>query len=305
MDHGIPPSLPEAITPHSADSLPPDSNFDAYGEPHHRDTHTLNSSFCALPSLPPGEPLTHVHMHETKPSPNLRLDPPQGEDQPHDLTSDVFVYGRPNLDEFDNTPPMPTINFVDLLGSTFLLNGERDQLDVTDHKGPYTSPDTTYNGSSYNLLIEWETGEQTWETKDNNKWKEATVYDKKYITNAPKGHKKTRVHFVLDVKYCGKFKARLVADGHFTKELMETVYSGIFLAQPNNLELWGADAGHAYNPQCWHHTFYEILHKMGFKPSTTDSDTWMKYSKDGSHHEYIAVYVDDLAIYMEDVKTIL
>ena len=28
----------------------------------------------------------------------------------------------------------------------------------------------------------------------------------------------------------------------------------------------------------------------------------MKYSKDGSHHEYIAVYVDDLAIYMEDPK---
>ena len=164
LDHGIPPSLPAAITPHSADSLPPDSNFDASGEPHYRDTHTLNSSFCALPSLPPGEPLPHVHMHETKPSPNFRLDPPQGEDQPHDLASDVFVYGRPNLAEFGNTPPMPTINFVDLLGSTFLLNGERDQLDVTDHKGPYTSPDTTYNGSSYNLLIEWEPGEHVLET---------------------------------------------------------------------------------------------------------------------------------------------
>ena len=154
LDHGVPPSLPAAITPHSADSLPPDSNFDAYGEPHHRDTHTLNSSFCALPSLPPGEPLPHVQPHETKPSPNFRLDPPQGKDQPHDLTSDVFVYGRPNLDEFGS----------DLLGSTFLLNGERDQLDVTDHKGPYTSPDTTYNGSSYNLLIEWEPGEYVLET---------------------------------------------------------------------------------------------------------------------------------------------
>ena len=112
----------------------------------------------------PGETLPHVHMHETKPSPHFRLDPPQGEDQPHDLTSDVFVYGRPNLDEFGNTPPMPTINFVDLLGSTFPLNGERDQLDVTDHKGPYTPPDTTYNGSSYNLLIEWEPGEHVLET---------------------------------------------------------------------------------------------------------------------------------------------
>ena len=33
LDHGIPPSLPEAINPHSADSLPQASNFDAYGEP--------------------------------------------------------------------------------------------------------------------------------------------------------------------------------------------------------------------------------------------------------------------------------
>ena len=33
----------------------------------------------------------------TKTSPNLRLDPPKGEDQPQDLTSDVFVYGRSNL----------------------------------------------------------------------------------------------------------------------------------------------------------------------------------------------------------------
>ena len=57
----------------------------------------------------------------TKTSPNLRLDPPKGEDQPQDLTSDVFVYGRPNPDGSDNTPPMSIINFDDLLGRTFLL----------------------------------------------------------------------------------------------------------------------------------------------------------------------------------------
>ena len=168
----------------------------------------------------------------TKTSPNLRLDPPQGEDQPQDLTSDVFVYGRPNPDGSDTTPPMSIINFDDLLGRTFLLpmdeNGERmratisehvkdlyqqqvsredqlrfklkidgDQLGdlisynqlmeyledetdtgpledgfyrfkcIKDHKGPYTSSDPEYNGSSYNLLIEWETGEQTWEPLSN------------------------------------------------------------------------------------------------------------------------------------------
>ena len=225
LDHGIPQSLLEDINQHSDDSLLQDSNFDAYGEPHHRATQTLNSSFCDQPSLPPGEPITHVHLHETKTSPNLRLDPPNGEDQPHDLTSDVFVYDRPNPsnpDEFDNTPPMSIINFDDLLGTTLLLpmdeNGERkratisehvndlyqaqvsredqlrfklktgDQLDdlishnqlmeyledrtdtgplesgiyrfksIKDHKGPYTSSDPAYNGSSYNLLIERETG---------------------------------------------------------------------------------------------------------------------------------------------------
>ena len=192
-------------------------------------------------------------MHKTKPSSKSRLDPPHGKDQPHDLTSDVFVYGRPNLDELGNTPPMSTINFADLLGRTLLTpmdeNGEGDQLDVTAHTRTYTSSDPEYNRSTYNLHIEWETGEQTWETKDNSKWKKVTVYVKKHITNAPKGHQKIRVYFVHDVKYYGKFKARLVADGQFTKKLMETVHSGIFLAEPNNLELWGADAGHAYNPQ--------------------------------------------------------
>ena len=42
---------------------------------------------------------------------------------------------------------------------------------------------------------------------------------------------------------------------------------------------------------------------MGFKPSRADPDIWMKSSKDGSHYEYIAVYVDDLAICMKDPKS--
>ena len=61
---------------------------------------------------------------------------------------------------------------------------------------------------------------------------------------------------MFDVKHCGKFKARLVADGHLTKEPMETDYPGVvsirnlrltlFIAELNNLELWGADVGNAY-----------------------------------------------------------
>ena len=54
---------------------------------------------------------------------------------------------------------------------------------------------------------------------------------------------------------------------------------------------------------CWHDKFFDILHHMGFKPSRTDPDIWMKSSKDGSHYEYIVAYVDDLAICMKDPKS--
>ena len=138
-----------------------------------------------------------------------------------------------------------------------------------------------------------------------------TVYKKGKITNAPKEYQKIRVHFVFDVKHCGKFKTRLVADGHLTKEPNETVYSGVvslrnlrlvmFLAELNNLQLWGADVGNAYlqaltkilyivggaefeelqghvlvmhkalygtrsGGACWHDKLFDILHQIGFKP---------------------------------------
>ena len=38
---------------------------------------------------------------------------------------------------------------------------------IKDHRGPYTSSDPEYLGSSYNLLIEWETREMTWEPLSN------------------------------------------------------------------------------------------------------------------------------------------
>ena len=38
---------------------------------------------------------------------------------------------------------------------------------IKDHSGPYTSSDPEYLGSNYNLLIEWETGEITWEPLSN------------------------------------------------------------------------------------------------------------------------------------------
>ena len=73
----------------------------------------------------------------SKTSSVLRLNPPQGEDQPQDLTSDVFVYVSSHSDGYENTPPMSVINFDDLLGRPFSLpmdeNGERKRASISDH----------------------------------------------------------------------------------------------------------------------------------------------------------------------------
>ena len=47
------------------------------------------------------------------------------------------------------------------------------------------------------------------------KWARSSVY--------PNDHQHRRFHFVFDVKHCGNLTARLVADGHNTKQPNETV----------------------------------------------------------------------------------
>ena len=58
------------------------------------------------------------------------------------------------------------------------------------------------------------------------------------------------------VKFDGRHKARLVADGHLTHEPIENIYSGVVslrhlellicLGKQNNIDIWGADIGNAY-----------------------------------------------------------
>ena len=56
---------------------------------------------------------------------------------------------------------------------------------------------------------------------------EKAQYDKqKKVINAPPGYQKIRVHLIFAVKYDGRHKARLVADGHLTPEPVESIYSG-------------------------------------------------------------------------------
>ena len=223
--------------------------------------------------------------------------------------------------------------------------------DIVAHQGPLESTDPNHKGSKYNVMVEWESGEVTYEpltliSKDdpitcavyakkhdlldttgwkhikryaktskrliravkqsrirqvrasaryqhgyqvpkdyndairldkensNTHWQDAMdleltqIHEYKVFKDigkaqfhngkvvTPDGFQKIRVHFVYAVKHGGRFKARLVADGHLTKEPVESIYSGVvslrslrmvvFLSQLNDLEIWGADVGNAY-----------------------------------------------------------
>ena len=173
--------------------------------------------------------------------------------------------------------------------------------------------------------------------KDTGK---SQFHDGKAVT--ADGFQKIRVHFVYAVKHAGKFKARPVADGHLPKEPVVSLRSlrmvG-FLSQLNDFEIWGADVGNAYleaytdqnlciivGPEfkelqvhllimiktlhgtCsggarWHDRLSDILQELKFKPSKADPDVWMRPEPGGTCYEYIAVYVDDLAIAAKDPQT--
>ena len=295
--------------------------------------------------------------------------------------------------------------------------------DIVAHQGPLESTDPDHKGSKYNVMVEWESGEVTYEpltliSKDDpitcavyakihdlldttgwrhlkryaktskrliravkqsripqvrasaryqhgfQHWQDtmdfelSQIHEHKVLKDTgkaqfhngkavtPDGFQKIRVHFVYAVKHDGRFKARLVADGHLTKEPVESIYSGVvslrslrmvvFLSQLNDLEIWGADVGNAYleaytdeklciiaGPEFkelqghllimikalygtrsggarWHDRLFDLLQELKFKPSKADPDAWMRPEPGGTCYEYIAVYVDDLAIAAKD-----
>jgi hypothetical protein len=83
-----------------------------------------------------------------------------------------------------------------------------------------------------------------------------TDYSHHTKATIPAGYKKICVHFVFDVKHDGRYKARLVADGHLTDVPTDSVYSGVvsllglrlvtFIAELNKLQLWSTDIRNAY-----------------------------------------------------------
>ena len=112
----------------------------------------------------------------------------------------------------------------------------------------------------------------------------------------------------------------------------------LFLAELNGLDTWATDIGNAYleakttelvyivagpkfgereghflkifkalyglklSGKRWHERLSDVLREMGFTPSKAEADIWMR--QNGDVYEYIASYVDDLAIASKDPETI-
>ena len=124
-----------------------------------------------------------------------------------------------------------------------------------------SSPETTWKPCNLTQKIKkWYDAiklemESMSEYKVFKKWDKAILDKHKEVKNPPKGYHRIRVHLVFAVKFDGRHKARLVADGHLTPEPIENIYSGVvslrnlrlvnFLGKLNNLELWGGDIGNA------------------------------------------------------------
>ena len=94
------------------------------------------------------------------------------------------------------------------------------------------------------------------EYKVFKKWDKAILEKHEKVMNSPKGYDRIKVQLVFTVKFDGRHKASLVADGHLTPEPVENMYSNvvslrnlrlmIFLGKLNNLDIWGTDIGNAY-----------------------------------------------------------
>ena len=112
----------------------------------------------------------------------------------------------------------------------------------------------------------------------------------------------------------------------------------MFLAELNDMQSWATDIGNAYleakcaekvaiiagsefgeleghtliirralyglktSGKMWFQRFYDCLRQLEFQPSKADPCVWMRLNERHDIYEYVAVYVDDLAIAMRDPK---
>ena len=195
---------------------------------------------------------------------------------------------------------------------------------------------------------------------NNNEWREAIEKELKQINDFKTFRRVTKddsiqeylripYHFVFDVKFDGRKKARLVAGGNVTETPKDDIYSGVvsiemirigfLLAELNELTVCTADisnaflygktrekvyikAGDEFGPDAnqdliidkglyglksssarFHEHLSDKCKRMGFRPTTVDSDFWMKDC--GTHYEYLARYVDDLLVFSKDPMAVM
>ena len=203
------------------------------------------------------------------------------------------------------------------------------------------------------VMIDEREGNTKWQDSEHTEleqlWEYETFRDLGKDAPIPSGYKKIPCHMVYDVKHDGRHKSRFVAGGHRTDTPIESTYSAVvsllgvrmvtFLAELNDLELWGTDIGNAYlesytsekvcfkagaefgkyaghtlvivkaqyglksSGKCWHDRLHDVLRSMGFFPSKAEEDIWMRDADD--HYEYICVYVDDLLIASKKPQAII
>jgi hypothetical protein len=127
--------------------------------------------------------------------------------------------------------------------------------EIIAHVGPLESKDPTYKGSLWNVMVQWEDGAVTSEplniiasddpvscaqyAKQNGLLEKEVLIanrEKKLLKIINQSRMKSvrrapppglRVHYIFAVKHDLRHKARLVADGHLTAPLRESVYSGV------------------------------------------------------------------------------
>src|SRR6056300_1655760 len=176
----------------------------------------------------------------------------------------------------------------------------------------------------------------------NTKWQDCTKLEMDQLaeykvfvdigkgTPIPKGYQKIRVHLVFACKQDGRHKARLVTDGLLTEVPVDSVYSGvvsirglklmIFLAELNNIEIWGTDVGNAYleayttekvaiiaGPEFGPLEGHTLIVSRALYGLRMSGKMWHQrfatcLEEEGSTYEYVGVYVDDLAMVMQNPK---
>ena len=65
------------------------------------------------------------------------------------------------------------------------------------------------------------------EYKVFKKWDKVILDKHKKVMNSPQGYHRIKVHLLFAVKFDGRHKARLVADGQLNPEPIEIINSGV------------------------------------------------------------------------------